>query len=333
MQKKFDFEIVKSDLERMYLVEFKSIKTIAEELSVSRNTIHKSLKRLNIPIRTPTHRRVSKIDKYKDDIINWYSDEGLSTIKIGKKIGFSPSAIHLKLSDWGVITRPVSENNKTVFKEDVFDSIDDEMKAYWFGFICADGYITGDYVGIALGIVDIEHLNKFKDFIQYPFDVRIYDNSKYGDSYSNGKYCRILFKSTHMVNSLIKTGCMYNKSLKFRFPEKGKIPNDLIRHFLRGYFDGDGTITFTKKSRHFKLSGTHNFLKSVIEFANESIDSHEYIFKTYKRHNNDLDHWYISYGGTRKTYAFLNWLYEGSSVSLRRKFDKYKLYKQFLSRT
>ena len=53
-----------------------------------------------------------------------------------------------------------------------------------------------------------------------------------------------------MFNDLIKQGCVPNKSLILTFPNKHQVPKNLINHFIRGYFDGDGSISYGIQERY-----------------------------------------------------------------------------------
>ena len=58
---------------------------------------------------------------------------------------------------WGIKTRSLSDSHKVYYlNENYFEKIDTEEKAYWLGFIYADGYITGDKLGISLAKCDKE---------------------------------------------------------------------------------------------------------------------------------------------------------------------------------
>ena len=56
----------------------------------------------------------------------------------------------------------------STFDEHSFDVIDTEEKAYWLGFLYADGNVsnTKNEVGITLQSSDIKHLYKFKTFLK-----------------------------------------------------------------------------------------------------------------------------------------------------------------------
>lgn len=53
-----------------------------------------------------------------------------------------------------------------------------------------------------------------------------------------------------MFEDLIKQGCIPNKSLVLTFPNKHQVPENLINHFIRGYFDGDGSISYGIRERY-----------------------------------------------------------------------------------
>ena len=100
-----------------------------------------------------------------------------------------------------------------------------------------------------------------------------------------------------------------------------------MRHFIRGYFDGDGSITVGPKDFNFKICGTSEFLTTLISIMNENLDF-EYKQKLYKRHKDSKNTYGISFGGKYKSFAFINWLYKDSTVFLERKYEKYLLLKQ-----
>ena len=60
--------------------------------------------------------------------------------------------------------------------------------------------------------------------------------------------CRILLTSEKTVNDLIDKGCFRNKTKILKFPTEDQVPKHLIHHFIRGYIDGDGSISYYKKN-------------------------------------------------------------------------------------
>lgn len=154
------------------------------------------------------------------------------------------SAIQIKLSRYGFL-RP----DKYSYDKDYFKEINTEEKAYWLGFIYADGYVVktslSAELGIELNIKDIDHLKKFNKSIAGNVEVK--KRSRF-DSRTNNTYnmCFIRFYSIQLVDNLINQGVFPNKHKDIKFP---KIKEDLVRHFIRGYFDGDGCIRIEEKKR------------------------------------------------------------------------------------
>lgn len=136
------------------------------------------------------------------------------------------------------------------YNEHVFDFIDSEEKAYWLGFIFADGYIYSaplkegktrvDYnFELCSSDKDKGHMEKFNKFIDRNKEVKVTKSDKLGHF-----RCRVCLSSKHLWNTLNYLGCTPNKSLTLSFPKLSVFRDaSLIRHFIRGYFDGDGCIT------------------------------------------------------------------------------------------
>lgn len=88
---------------------------------------------------------------------------------------------------------------------------------------------------------------------------------------SNGKYyptSRISVCSSTMINHLAKYGIVQNKGFNLVFPNFLK--EELLRHYLRGYFDGDGSISTNGKNRNgspkyaLNLIATESFLEDFM---------------------------------------------------------------------
>ena len=73
-------------------------------------------------------------------------------------------------------------------------------------------------------------------------------------------------RSQKTVNDLKKLGCVEKKSSILTFPTSQQVPNNLIYHFIRGYFDGDGSICITDKNYHISFVGTENFIKELYNY-------------------------------------------------------------------
>lgn len=119
---------------------------------------------------------------------------------------------------------------KYEFNETFFKKIDTEQKAYWLGFIYADGYINkkGEF-RLHVSKNDIEHIKKFKEHIKSEHPIH------------NCQLNTISFNicSKKMALDLNDLGVVPAKTFTLEYP---KIPKKFNNHFIRGVFDGDGCI-------------------------------------------------------------------------------------------
>lgn len=301
------------------------MKNIGNLYNVSHSTVNSHLKKWDVDIRPPKTIKTSKLEKYREEMIRLYKEEHLSTIDLSNMYKESVSTIHYTLKEiWNVKIRSYSEMSKYKVNGNFFNSISSEEQAYWLGFMYADGYISKEYIGIALAIKDINHLEKLKLAIESNHNVKTYKTKSNDLVKSENYYGRLLFKNSKMSEDLKKLGCIENKSLKLKFPSNEIVPSKYMRHFIRGYFDGDGSLVLSNNSINFKILGTSDFLKGLIKCLNENIDGYE--FKENLQENvkgSEKDSFYISYGGRFKTKAVMDWIYGGSTVFLERKFNKY----------
>lgn len=216
----------------------------------------------------------------------------------------------------------------TGFNQLIFDSIDTEEKAYWLGFIYADGCIekNGNSYRFEMSVSDKdkEHLDKFAKFIDYKREIYT-KNAMFNGQIKPQK--RIFLSGEHFYNSLNELGCIPNKSLTLVFPDESIFKNkSLIRHFIRGYFDGDGSVGIyddyrpncTSKKPTFNLLGTESFLESLNKYIPisrkvQSCNTKNFPSKAFRIQ-----------AVSRDAFSFLFYIYHNSKVYLNRKYDKYK---------
>ena len=261
-------------------------------------------------------------DDKKDEIIKKYIS-GLSIDKLQEIYPqYGRNRIYRMLKENCVMRNDSEKSRKYSYNKDVFKVIDTEEKAYWLGFIYADGYIVNgikgknnDSLGITLSNKDKEHIEKFKKSIDSNHPIRIY-KSKYGSNSA-----RIIIQDEELVADLIELGVLRNKSLILKFPTTDVVDKSLIYHFIRGYFDGDGS--FKKKGQ--KLNGYDFSVLGTIEFLTElrtylGVDNE--IRKCNK--NNDSNNYHLTFGGNRKVKQVANMLYGNANIYLDRKYKRYR---------
>ena len=150
-----------------------------------------------------------------------------------------------------------------MINESFFEVIDTEEKAYWLGFIAADGCVRkrkrcNSWVfTLVQHQKEKDHLEKFRGAIEHKRDLYHFKN-----------LCRVNFNSEKFCNDLISHGVVQKKTFVLKPPE---IDNELVRHWIRGYFDGDGCINIRQdgKNKRIHISGTEEvceFISSRIPF-------------------------------------------------------------------
>ena len=204
-----------------------------------------------------------------------------------------------------------------------FKQIDNEDKAYWLGFICADGYLNkrGNTVGICLDISDISHLEKFKKSISYTGNI-FTRKSQFSENHRITEKAVIEIYSGNLSKDIEKYGVDYQKS--YSLSTIINIPNDLMHHFIRGVFDGDGCLFYQngKKETHnispgITIVGTENFLNFISKYIPDIPKSLRFDKRTKST--------YTLYLKSIKRYKrFTDYIYKDATIYLDRKFKKHQ---------
>jgi len=261
--------------------------------------------------------------------------EGSSAIKIAKELNINNYRVYKTLEDNNIERRSNSINSKKyTFNENYFEVINDPIKAYWLGFLYADGYISKNkerynsgLVGLSIHEKDEEHLLKFKNDIQSTHEIKHYKVSK-GKGYSETPYVRLILNSKTIYGDLVNHGLVEHKS-QVKEPPKN-LPKEYEKYFILGYFDGNGSISMSKdKNSGFDFKFRITSTKLMLSFIMEHLYNNETIYKisnTYKRHSYDIVE-SLDYGGNQQVYKIMKYLYEDTERFLQRKYDRFLMLK------
>lgn len=245
---------------------------------------------------------------------------GSSIEQIAKELHLERRCFSYFLKDNGIQVK--NPTIKRHMNEDFFERIDTEEKAYWLGFLYADGYIGEKYrngklkqmfLEIALKGSDEEHLVKFMEALGY-------DNYKITHrTVNNSDTCRVGIYCTKMCKDLINKGCIPNKSLVLQFPSYEIVPKNLMKDFIRGYIDGDGYLGVKHNKLYNTLRfgiccGSKDFLISLINELD--LKNTDYCFRKDKRNN-----LFVVEIHKEPTIRIIKYLYEHSKVHLTRKYN------------
>ena len=252
------------------------------------------------------------------DILNKYQDNW-SQQKIADFYGVSRTVIKRILT---VQNEGISIRNKTTkykYQQDIFENIDTAEKAYWLGFLAADGcnYQREHNASIILNIheKDKKHLEKFKLFCNTNAEIKSYIGY---EGFSNQTpMCKITLNSKKISNDLIDKGIIPNKSLILQPPN---ISEQFYKPFILGYFDGDGSISKASQYNNYTISiqGTKEILTWICQILNWDANLEK------RDINSTNNSYYIRCGGTNKPYQILKQLYDSCEIHLDRKYNIYK---------
>jgi hypothetical protein len=192
------------------------------------------------------------------DMITCY-EQGESAQSIAKRYGTSRQVILPVLAKEGVTLRSKREaTKKQTCNERYFQDIDTEEKAYWLGFLTADGCVTrgkkpGDSPRISLHLAkqDYGHLLKLKKALQASQMISVDERS-----------CSLTIFSTDMAADLALHGIRPNKTFS---TQPAHIAIDLERHYWRGVVDGDGD--FARSGDSLKLVGDYDIVLAFQQFV------------------------------------------------------------------
>jgi hypothetical protein len=220
-----------------------------------------------------------KFEKYEEDsIVNYYNKDNIATLynilDHRTKKSIQKRASELNISYSGIY-----------YNENYFETINTPDKAYWLGFIYSDGWISKvDKVsytfGIELSIKDIGHLKKLKEVINYTGEIKVKDvklkicNNKH---VTESTICSLIISSKKIFYDLYDKGITQDKTYTKKFPSFDIVPEGLMSHFIRGLFDGDGSIGLYKvrdynyyKSSASLVSASKIFLEGLCYYLDNN---------------------------------------------------------------
>ena len=271
--------------------------------------------------------------KLKHDYDNIYQRHlaGEPILKISKETGIHVQTIytHFQKNNWTYNKDIQIRQDGYYVNDNYLDAIDSEDKAYFLGWMLSDGNVCNNHLTLKLNYNDEyiikEMFGKFSTGHTVTID-------------KNGRAMQV--SSTKLINSLKSLGCVENKTVVgFNLPN---IPNDLFKHFVRGYFDGDGSIGI-RSARPNQLqisicSVDNNFLNQLknklLEFnINSQIYKENRSGISLKTPTNESninckDMFRIVFPTHEERLKFYDFIYSQCTIKLQRKYDKYTEYYQ-----
>lgn len=295
---------------------------IAKKLNISTQSVTKYLLKNHIQ-----QKEYFLSEEIKDLICDLYINEKMGIKKICKKLNVDYGSVKRALNKKGIKLRSLSESQKKyTLNRNYFDVIDTQNKAYILGLLYADGNVGKDnyVIQICLQEEDKHILEQIKNELNSNRPLYFKETNNKNNSWKN-TYSLIL-NDEHMHQSLINKGVVPQKTFKIKFPEF--LDEKFIKHFIRGYFDGDGCFCFSKRkdrrncySSNFTLTGTSDLCQRIKEIINEKFNIHCSICYCHQKYDSPIR--CLSIGGRKNCMKILDWIYDDAEMYLIRKKNKY----------
>lgn len=253
------------------------------------------------------------------EIVKLYEIDKLTTRAIGKIFNCVHRTIIKCLTRNGIKTRDALNSRISFgYDRDYFKKINTEEKAYFLGLLYADGCNTGKAFSIGLQEEDSYLIDKLQIALKAE-KIKTYTRKPQKLHHKSMRFFKIM--SQNMCADLNKLGLIPRKSLILNFPTEEQVPKYLIHHFIRGYFDGDGCISWVKKpgrSPVITITGSDIFCKTIYNIM-EQIGVKFITTKRFK----DISCTTLQVSGTFKINRFYNFIYKDSTIFMTRKKEKF----------
>lgn len=306
------------ETEKLIIKDYKNhiaVPEIMEKFSIHWRTVYRVLERNDVARDRGRYKFI--FPEQKEQIINLYQNK-FTIDEISQKVNICQPLISklLKENDIPILdTRKAAQ--KYYFNEHFFDIIDTPEKAYFLGLMYADGNVSSsdNSVTIELQKKDKEILDKLNNILKNTKPL-IYLKSKMVGIYQSQPIYRLQLISKYFKEMCFKVGLVPRKAAKIKWPS-GIISGDLLNHFLRGYFDGDGCICFAPSCKRWIVHlccKNEGFIDSIKEYLKtKGIDSNKQkgsgVFNmTIHRKDEQV--------------KFINLIYKDSDLYLTRKYEK-----------
>lgn len=253
-RKNLDVELLK----KLYVFDNLKLREIGEVLGADRRVVANRIKELGLQ------------RAYKDK--EWLREQNhinqLNLKQMAKLANCNPSLLSKYMKSYGL--EVMTFGSKYRYDYSFFENIDTPEKAYWLGFVVADGGIEvtknsdrGTYrLRFLLACRDAAHLEKLKKSLKTNIELHFGETMLNGKAYEN---VSLSINSKKIVEDLINLNVLPKKSANEVMPNG--VPNHLVNHFLRGEFDGDGCFSYWINSREglqqeFSFLGSERLMES-----------------------------------------------------------------------
>lgn len=299
----------REQIEEMFL-SGKSTYTISKVIGISKYTVRRWL---NIWGYDTSDKRTGNPDNLLKDkteqVVKLFS-EGKNSNEIAHIVGHSRGNVWKLLKSLDLDS---TDNSQYSVDETYFQKIDSQEKAYALGWWYSDGNVMPDgKIRVCIKEDDIEIVEWLKTQLKY--EGPLYHKPARNTSKPQVELC---INRMTLANQLINLGCTPHKSMTLKCPSYDIISQELFHHFIRGYFDGDGSVS----KGYISITSTIDFLEELVQRVQFEYSG---IYQRYKdRPRNESSHQlFICRKNDMVTFA--KWLYKDATICLKRKHNLMK---------
>ncbi len=231
----------------------------------------------------------------------------LNFVEIGEEAQVSRGTVRKYAKKFGLHKGNTTRLKTHSLNTEYFKIFDIPEKAYILGLLYADGCNTRKGLQLGLQEQDKDVVEFVRSQLNVSNALRFIPKAK--PSWKN-KW-ELEFKSIEFSNELTRVGCVPAKSLTLKFPDF--LPESLIPHFIRGYFDGDGSLLKHDAWRMSFTSSSVEFIESLAKYLSEKIQQPLNIYKG-KGYS-------ISTSKCSTIQAIINLMYVDSTFCMQRKYE------------
>lgn len=233
-------------------------------------------------------------------------------------MGFKRDTTKRLLLEMGIPLRTAGQT-RAKRKDINYFSQESENMAWLLGFLASDGTVskTRNTIKIGLSAKDKEILERIRQELQLEVKVCEYTTNKGFD------VVELAWNCCEHKQALFNYGIAPNKT--FNLIPPNKLDKKFWKDYLRGYFDGDGSVSYNHCNNSIRFSitsGTKEILEWFINFLYEEYDIPKVKIYETKRVNTS---YYFDYSteSTKKIYHILYDKLDENSLYLTRKYIKY----------
>ena len=216
---------------------------------------------------------------------------------LSREYDVDPVTIRSIVKRHGVEYRNVRQSRSQHIETDFFDRIDTPLKAQILGLIYADGNVARR--GEKISHATISQHSDYKCWMKRLGEL-------WGGSVISGgkKNASVLtVPGLDLANALVSHGVVPNKSKILTHPN---IDDELARHFIRGYLEGDGYISKQSSNPSIVFVGTENVLSWIKEKALSALGKQK--GPSIKSNGSVYS---LSFSGSQQVPKMIEWIYEG----------------------